>query len=402
MQGTARMRRLLPMAIVIALAISLVIPTVALAVPTPTIRLSTSYQPVAAKLKISGYLGTRYKGRPVTVQIKKPGRTFWSTATPKDVTIRDTGYYRAYYTPMLAGKYYVRTRYANSKGTTYSRTASFTVAKGPGEKYEILLGSTTSTRDAGLWEALKPLFLKSCPEYTVKATFVGSGAAIALGGSGNADVLLVHSPSQEVDLMNGIVAGTPSAYRGKTRFKVMYNDYVLVGDKNDPANIDTTEPAVSAFQKIASTESTFWSRNDKSGTNTKEKEIWALCTPPNPQIETADPLTYKPWYKASGTMGMAQALAATNNTTGSYTLSDRGTWLNAKQLGMTGNLAIINEGDSNYFNQYSVIEIDGAKNWQGAQDFSRWIRTAAVQEVIRTYGVDTSGQALFVPNAGSW
>lgn len=389
-------------AAMVAVAAMVMAPAAAIAaVPKPTIALSTTYQTKAAELKVSGFLGKKYAGRPLTIQIKKPGRTYWDTVTANDVAVRSTGFYRGYTTPMLAGTFYVRARYTNSKGSAYSRTVSLRVKSGPGVKYEIVLQSTTSTRDSGLIEALLPAFLHACPEYTLKGVFVGSGAAIANSRKGDGDVLLSHSPAAEVTFMDPSTATTATPYTGKTRFKVMYNDYVLVGPTANAAGITTDQPAVDAFEAIADHSSNFWSRNDNSGTNAKEKEIWALCTPANPQIETASPLTYKSWYMASGTMGMAQALSAANNG-GGYTLSDRGTWMNAKSLGMVNGLKIVNQGDSRYFNQYSVIEINGARNWQGGQDFSRWIRSGEAQEIIRTYGISTYGQALFVPNQGTW
>jgi len=385
------LRRVFMVSVVASLAFSLVVPAIATAaIPVPTLALGVVYQPKATSLKISGYVGKPYIGKRVQIQIKKPGRTYWSViATPK---VDSYGRYKTYYTPKLAGRFYIRTKFVVGTAYKFSRTASFIVARGPGVKFQILLASTTSTRDSGLFEAILPAFLHDCPEYTMKGTFVGSGAAIALGGTGDADVLLTHSPAAERDFMRGIVAGKASAYRGKTRYKVMYNDYVMVGSTANPAGMALTESAAGAFGKIASTQSDFWSRNDNSGTNAKEKEIWASIG--NPQIGQA-------WYKASGTMGMAQALSAVNNG-GGYTLSDRATWLNAKSLGSVPNLKITNEGDAKYFNQYSVIEVLGARNWEGAQDFSQWIRTPRAQGIIRDYGLTTYGTSLFFPNAGSY
>ena len=395
--------RLGSVAAVFALAVAVIAPTAAFAsLPAPpTIVLSTTYQATAARLKVSGRLSSRTAGKHVQIQIKKPGRDYWDTMTPNDTLIHADGTYGAFYTPMLAGRFFVRSRYTNSAGGSNSRIVSFTVKKGPGVKYEVVMESTTSTRDSGLIEALLPAFLHACPEYSFKGVYVGSGAAIANSRKGDGDVLLAHSPADELKFMDPSTATTAAPYTGKTRYKVMYNDFVLVGPTANPAVIAGTDTAVMAFGKIASTASIFWSRNDNSGTNAKEKEIWALCTPANPQIETTSPLTYKSWYRASGTMGMAQALTAANNGNG-YTLADRGTWLNMKGLGAVSGLKIVNEGDARYFNQYSVIEIKGARNWQGGQDFSRWIRSAAAQEIIRTYGVQTFGTALFIPNAGSY
>lgn len=390
----ARMRRMWASLVLVAFLGSLIAPAAAFAAtPTPTIRLSTTYQPTAGWFYVTGYVGPRYAGKQVRIDIKKPGRTYWSSLYyPK---VDKYGRYKQYYKPKLAGRFYVRTRFGTTSGAKYSRIASLYVKRGPGTKTRILLASTTSTRDSGLFERLGPAFLRSCPEYSLAGTFVGSGSAIALGGTGDADVLLTHSPAAERDFMRGVVAGKPSAYKGLTRYKVMYNDFVLVGPKSNPAGIIATEPALAAFAKVAAQPSTFWSRNDNSGTNEKEKEIWAALS--NPQ-------TGQSWYKASGTLGMAQALAAANeSSTVGYTLADRATWLTSVNLKTVPNLKIVNAGDANYFNQYSVIEVAGARNREGARDFSNWLRTPEAQELIRTFGEYTyPGQTMFVPNAGSY
>jgi tungstate transport system substrate-binding protein len=363
------------------------------ATPHSTLLTSTIYQAVAKQFTISGKMPSSMHGKTVSVEVRKPGRTFWTPVrTP---VIGTTGAWKTTYTPQLGGTFYIRVR----NGVTaagLSRTATLTVKKGPGIRFQILLASTTSTRDSGLFEALKPMFLAACPEYTIKATFVGSGAAIALGGSGDADVLLTHSPAAEVNFMNGLVGSplAPTPHHGVRRYKVMYNDYVLVGPTANPAGILIGDSAQTAFEKIANTDSLFISRNDNSGTNAKEKEIWALLS--NPQ-------TGQSWYLASGTMGMAQALTAAKEQ-GAYTLADRATWLNAKNLGTVTGLSIVSENDSTgrYNNQYSVIEVSDALNKEGARDFSRWIRSAVGQAVIRDYGLDTYGKSLFTPNAGAY
>ena len=185
----------------------------------------------------------------MTIEIRKPGRTYWDKVGTAKIAKNGKWSYR--YTPKLGGKFYIRARYESS--AKLSRTASLTVRRGPGTKTVILLASTTSTRDSGLFERLGPAFLAACPEYTLKGTFVGSGAAIALGGSGDADVLLTHSPAAEVDFMNGVVAGKPSAYKGLTRYKVMYNDYVLVGPTSNPAGVGagTAAGAFSGYRNQA-------------------------------------------------------------------------------------------------------------------------------------------------------
>jgi tungstate transport system substrate-binding protein len=350
------------------------------------------YMPVAKSFTISGKMPAAAHGHKMNVEIRKPGRTFWTTIGI--VTIGSTGRWSMTYTPKLGGKFYLRARYTPSSPDRLSRTATLTVKKGPGVKYQILLASTTSTQDSGLYEALKPLFQAQCPEYSLKATFVGSGAAIALGGTGDADVLLTHSPAAELDFMKGIVAGAASAHKGLTRYKVMYNHFLLAGPKSNPAGILPGDSAQTAFHKIAMTGSTFISRNDNSGTNAKEKEIWAALG--NPQLGQS-------WYKATGTMGMAQALAAANDgSTGGYTLADNATWLMSSRLKTVGNMAVASEGDAAYFNQYSVIEVRGARNAEGAQDFRRWIMSASVQKVIAEYGIDWYGVPLFTPDAGSY
>lgn len=387
-------RRMAAITVAAAMMMSLVIPAVATAAVSPrsTIILSTRYQPRAKALTIKGKVSSKYKGKTMTIEVRKPGRTYWDqVGTAK---ISKTGAWSYKYTPKLGGKFYIRARYLSTKGL--SRTGTLTVRRGPGSKTTILLASTTSTRDSGLFERLGPAFLSACPEYALKATFVGSGAAIALGGTGDADVLLTHSPAAEVDFMNGIVATKASTYKGLNRYKVMYNDYVLVGPTVNPAGVSGSGTAKAAFQSIATNgASNFWSRNDKSGTNEMEKSIWKSI---------GNPQTGAGWYKASGTMGMAQALAAANDaTTGGYTLSDRATWLNASSLGITKNLKIVNAGDPALFNQYSVIEVKGARNREGAQDFSNWIRSPQAQALIKTYGEYTyPGQIMFEPNAGSY
>jgi tungstate transport system substrate-binding protein len=372
-----------------AMLAAVVVPAVAVAAVPHSTLITPLYLSTARTFTVSGRIAASTHGKKIRIEIRKPGRTFWTLVG--QATISSAGRWSFKYFPKLGGTFYIRSRYTIAKAGL-SRTARLIVRKGPGVKYTLTLASTTSTRDSGLFEALRPTFLHSCPEYALKATFVGSGAAIALGGSGDADVLLTHSPAAEVDFMKGIVAGKASAYKGLTRFKVMYNKFILVGPTANPAGILQSDSAQVAFGKIASTGSIFWSRNDNSGTNAKEKEIWALLG--NPQVGQS-------WYRASGTMGMAQALQAASDG-GGYTLADNATWLNWNNMQTVKHLAELNQGDSRYFNQYSVIEVAKARNWEGAQDFRRWIESAAGQAVIRGYGIDTFGKGLFTPNAGSY
>ncbi len=392
-----RRRAALLVAVVLAAALAVPVAAHAATVPISTLIVSSTYQYKAAPFTMSGRVSKAYHGKRLTLEIRKPGRTWWTVISQP--LIKTDGRWSYKYTPKLGGKFFIRARYA-APSAGMSRTATLAVKNGPGVRYQLTLASTTSFRDAGLWEAMRPLFARDCPEYAVKAAFLGTGASIALGGSGDADVLLVHSPVLEVPFMSGRVSGALTPYKGATRFKVMYNDYVLVGPKNNPAGILDADTPVVAFGKIASTNSIFISRNDNSGTNTKEKEIWASI---------GNPQTGQSWYKATGTMGMAQALSAADQQAG-YTLADRGTWLNCSvTLKTVTNLKIVDEGSSVYKNQYSVIEVTRrttavpyTRNPEGAQDFRRWIMSAQAKSAINAYGVDTFGFPLFRANPGYW
>jgi tungstate transport system substrate-binding protein len=262
-------------------------------------------------------------------------------------------------------------------GTTAGASTTTSIARGPNT---LILASTTSTQDSGLFDVLIPAFNKAYPNYDVKVVAVGSGEALTLGQTGNADVLLVHSPAAEEDFMkNGY---------GVDRKAVMYNDFIIVGPPADPAGIKGLTVATDAFKKIADAKALFYSRGDKSGTNTKELAIWkaAGITP------SGD------WYQTTG-QGMGETLTICDQK-GGYTLADRGTWL-ARKDGLSG-LTLLVEGDKALFNQYHVITCKGAKNVQGANDFMDWIVSADVQQnIIGKFGVDKYGQQLFVPNAGT-
>jgi tungstate transport system substrate-binding protein len=244
----------------------------------------------------------------------------------------------------------------------------------------LILASTTSTQDSGLFDVLIPAFTKAYPQYNVKVVAVGSGEALKLGQTGDADVLLVHSPAAETDFM--------TAGYGVDRKAVMYNDFIIVGPVADPAAIKGMTDAAAAFKKVADAKALFYSRNDKSGTNTKELAIWKAAT-----ITPAGD-----WYQSTG-QGMGETLTIADQK-GGYTLVDRATWLAKKDS--LKNLALLVEGDKALFNQYHVITCKGAKNVQGANDFMNWIISPDVQQnVIAKYGVDKYGQALFIPNADS-
>ncbi|HEY5506848.1 MAG TPA: extracellular solute-binding protein [Coriobacteriia bacterium] len=249
----------------------------------------------------------------------------------------------------------------------------------------VVLASTTSTQDSGLFDVLIPAFEKADPQYKVKVIAVGSGEALKLGQTKDADVLLVHSPAAELKFL---ADGFATA-----RADVMYNDFVIVGPKADPAGVkgsaDTTA-AMRAIQKAgAAGKAIFVSRGDASGTNAKELTLWnkSGITTPTP---TADS-----WYLSTG-QGMGETLKVADEK-GAYTLTDRGTWLSmASTLPGT---AIVLEKQKALLNQYGVIVIPGAKNEAGGQAFADWILSPAGQKVIAEFGVAKYGQQLFIPNA---
>jgi tungstate transport system substrate-binding protein len=253
----------------------------------------------------------------------------------------------------------------------------------PGVEGHLVLATTTSTADSGLLDYLLPDFEKEAGA-KVDVIAVGSGQAIKLGQDGNADVLLVHSRAAEDEFM--------AAGNGVRREDVMYNDFIIVGPESDPAGIKGMSSAVDAFKKIAETKSTFLSRGDKSGTNTKELTIWKAAG-----IEPAGE-----WYKSTG-QGMGEVLSMADETQG-YTLSDRATYLARTKEGLK--LAVLTEGDKILFNPYGVIAVDPKKNAniQGelAQKFIDWIISVPVQEKIAEFGKADFGRSLFIPSSKPW
>ena len=249
------------------------------------------------------------------------------------------------------------------------------------EQKNIIMATTTSTQDSGLLDFLLPIFEKKTG-YFVKTIAVGSGQAMAMGAKGEADVLLVHSPAAEKKFM--------ADGNGVERRIVMHNDYIIVGPPNDPAKIKGMKKAAETFKNLAGTASLFVSRGDNSGTNAKEKEIWAAAG--------INPVGQK-WYQETG-LGMGQTLgvAAEKKT---YTLADRGTYLALKKnLG----LDILVEGDGILLNIYHVIEVNPEKwpkvNFAGAKAFGDFMISKDTQDIIKTFGVDKYGSPLFFPDAG--
>ena len=245
----------------------------------------------------------------------------------------------------------------------------------------VILATTTSTQDSGLLDVLLPMFEKQTG-YFVKTIAVGSGQAMAMGQKGEADVLLVHSPAAEQKFMaDGF---------GVNRKLVMHNDYIIVGPADDPAKIKGMKSTPESFKKIASAAGLFLSRGDNSGTNAKEKEVWKAAGI-NPEGQK--------WYQQTG-LGMGQTLNVANEKDG-YTLADRGTYLSLKK---NLKLDILMEGDAILLNIYHVIEVNSTKwpkvNVAGAKAFSDFMVAKATQDVIKTYGVEKFGAALFFPDAG--
>ncbi|NMC27021.1 MAG: solute-binding protein [Syntrophomonadaceae bacterium] len=249
----------------------------------------------------------------------------------------------------------------------------------PGTGKVLKLATTTSTQDSGLLGVLEPEFEKESG-YDLQIIAVGSGAAMEMGAKGDVDVLLVHSRAAE----DKFVA---DGY-GVNRKDVMHNDFIIIGPASDPAKIKGLTDSVAAFKKIAEAKATFVSRGDKSGTNTKELDIWkkAEITP------TGD------WYKNVG-MGMGDTFRVTNELKG-YTLIDRATFLALKA---NYQLEIMVEGDKPLLNPYGVIAVNKAKfpnvDMDGANLFINWITSEKIQKLISEFGKDKYGGSLFFPDA---
>jgi tungstate transport system substrate-binding protein len=241
---------------------------------------------------------------------------------------------------------------------------------------ELILASTTSTEDSGLFDVLIPAFEAAHPGTTVKVIAVGSGEALEYGRRKDADVLLVHAPLPELLFMD--------AGHGEARYEVMYNDYVLVGPADDPADLRAPMSALEGLRRIAAAGGPFLSRGDSSGTHQKEVALWAEAgVRPDPR-----------WYIEIG-QGMGDALRVASERQ-AYTLTDRSTYLFLRD-GLA--LDVVLEGDDILFNPYGVIVVEGARNVEGARAFARWITGREGQEVIGAFGRERFGRPLFLPNA---
>ena len=243
----------------------------------------------------------------------------------------------------------------------------------------IVMASTTSTEQSGLFPYLLPAF-KAATGIDVRVVAVGTGQALDMGRRGDADVLFVHDTVAEKKFV-------AEGY-GLKRSDVMYNDFVLIGPKNDPAGLRGHD-IEAALTKLAASNASFISRGDKSGTNAAELRYWKAAGIDAPTSSVKG-------YKACG-CGMGPALNIASSQ-GAYVLSDRGTWLNFKNR---GDLEILVEGDQKLFNQYGVIVVNPAKNphtkTELAQAFADWVLSPAGQSTIAAYKIN--GQQLFFPNA---
>jgi len=244
----------------------------------------------------------------------------------------------------------------------------------------ITVASTTSTEQSGLFGYLLPIYVRKTG-VQVRVVALGTGQALDVGRRGDADVLFVHDkPAEEKFVSEGY---------GVERKEVMYNDFVLIGPKSDPAKVAGGKEIVAAFSKIQAAQAPFVSRGDNSGTHAAELRLWN-----DAGIDLAS--ARGPWYRETGS-GMGPALN-TASSMNAYIFADRGTWLNFKNR---GELAIVVEGDNRLFNQYGVILVNPARHphvkKELGQAFIEWMLSDEGQKAIADYKI--GGEQLFYPNA---
>jgi tungstate transport system substrate-binding protein len=250
----------------------------------------------------------------------------------------------------------------------------------PAQDKSIVVASTTSTQDSGLFDYLLPLFKKKTG-IDVKVIAQGTGQALDTARRGDADVVFVHAKSQELKFLDEGF--------GVKRYDVMYNDFVLIGPKSDPAGVAGTKDITAAFKAIDEKKAPFVSRGDRSGTNTAELKLWKEAG-----IDIAK--DKGDWYRDIG-QGMGAALN-TASAMNAYVLSDRGTWLSFKNR---GDLEIVVEGDKRLFNQYGVMLVNPKKfptvKAKLGREFIDYLISDEGQKVIAGYKID--GKQLFFPDA---
>ncbi len=245
----------------------------------------------------------------------------------------------------------------------------------------ITVASTTSTEQSGLFGAILPVFEKSTG-IKVRVVALGTGQALDVGRRGDADVVFVHAKAAEEKFL--------AEGQGVKRFPVMYNDFVLIGPKSDPAKISGSKDVVAALKQIQSSQAAFVSRGDKSGTHMAELDLWKAAGIELDKAKGA-------WYRDTGQgMGPALNTAASMNA---YILADRGTWLAFKNR---GDLTILVEGDKRLYNQYGVMLVNPEKHpavkKEMGQAFIDWLVSPDGQKTIADYKI--GGEQLFFPNAG--
>jgi len=258
-------------------------------------------------------------------------------------------------------------------------TLSLLTAPAIAQEKSIVVSSTTSTEQSGLFSFILPIF-KMKSGIDVKVVAVGTGQALDIGRRGDADVVFVHDKAAEEKFVE-------EGYSTK-RYEVMYNDFVLIGPKSDPAKVGGGKDIQAALQKISTAQTPFVSRGDKSGTHAAELRYWKSAG-----------ITVAPgssWYKETGS-GMGPALNTASAMNG-YILADRGTWLSFKNR---GDLVILVQGDPKLFNQYGVMLVNPAKfphvKKAEGQAFIDWLISKNGQDVIASYQI--GGEQLFFPNA---
>ena len=246
----------------------------------------------------------------------------------------------------------------------------------------IVVASTTSTEQSGLFGHILPAFQKKTG-IQVRVVALGTGQALDLARRGDADVVFVHARSAEEKFL--------AEGQGVKRFPVMYNDFVLIGPKSDPARVAGGKDILEALRKVKAAAAPFVSRGDRSGTHIAELDLWKLAG-----IDIAK--DKGPWYKDTG-QGMGPALN-TASAMSAYVLADRGTWISFKNR---GDLTIAVEGDKRLFNQYGVMLVNPDKHPSVKRDlgqaFVDWVISPEGQKAIAEYKI--GGEQLFFPDAGT-
>ncbi len=250
-------------------------------------------------------------------------------------------------------------------------------------KDSLMMATTTSTDNTGLLNYLAPKFEKDTG-ITLKWVATGTGKALKMGTNCDVDILFVHAPASEKKF---IATGF-----GVDRQQVMYNDFIIIGPKKDPAKVFGMNPS-EALQKIKDNKANFFSRGDNSGTNKKELSLWK-----NAKVDTKEASI---WYIQTG-QGMLRTINMAAEKDG-YTMTDRGTWIKyMSQKGDKNSMKVVVEGDKSLFNQYSVVSINKEKcsnvKPKLAKKFTNWIVLPKTQKIIADFRL--LGQALFIPNAG--